>query len=690
MGNADVASTRNFALVGHAADGKTSLGEALLHRAGAIADLGSVDDGSSLLNYLPEEKSGHHASVSSHLFSFEWNGAQLFLFDTPGDPNFRGDGEIALQALDGAILLVSGVEGPKFGTGHMLRKARNAGATVIAFVNALDHERADFAAAVEGLSALGAKPIPISFPIGSGPNLSGVVDLIRMVCVGKDGESPIPDEVAEEAQTRRLELVEAAAESDDELLEKYLEEGELSQDELVQGVTAGVRAGAFLPVLCGSATQEIGVDLTLRSVLDLLPSPAERPAFTGTSLSSGEDVEIPADPDAAFSAVILKTIVDRYAGTLSVFRVISGTLRHDMPILNATTDAKLKVGKLMQLQGEKHVELAEAGPGVIGAVAKLKDVHTGHILTAQKEGFSLPAPTIPQGVLSYAIQPESQGDEDKVYAALGRIVEEDPTLSLGREASTGEFLLTGMGELHIRTTVLKLRRVYDVNVDLKTPKVPYRETITRKVTGVEGKLKKQSGGKGMYGVCYLDLEPKARGEGIEFIDKIVGGAIPRGLIPAVEKGVLETCTSGPLAGYPVVDIAISCVDGKHHAVDSNEMAFKLAASFGFKTAILKAGPTLLEPVMNAEIAVPDDNVGDVMGDIASRRGRVQTTENRAGASVVIATVPMSEMLEYASVLTSLTGGKGAFHMEFSHYEEAPSNVRDKVIAESQAASKEHD
>jgi elongation factor G len=690
MGNADVASTRNFALIGHGGDGKTSLGGALLERAGALSSAGSVDDGSSALNYLPEEKTGHHASVSSHVFSFDWSGAHLTLIDTPGDANFRGDGEIALQACDAGILLVSGYEGPKFGTSHMLRAAKSAGASVVAFVNALDHERADFAAALEGLSGLKVKPVALAFPAGERAELSGVVDLLHMVCIGADGESPIPDELADEAETRRLELMEAAAEADDELLEKYLEEGELSQDELVQGLMQGVRAGSFLPVLCGSANTGAGVELLLRSVLELLPSPADRPTFVAQDLASGEDVEVTADPDAAFSAIVFKTIVDRYAGTLSLFRVVSGTLRPDMSVLNATTDAKLKVGKLLSVQGEKHGDLEEAGPGMIGAVAKLKDVHTGHVLTVPKGGIRLPAPSIPQGVLSYAIQPESQGDEDKVYAALGRLVEEDPTLSLGREASTGEFLLTGMGELHIRTTMHKLQRVYDVNVELKTPKVPYRETVSRKAAGVEGKLKKQSGGKGMFGVCYLDIEPRERGAGIEFVDKIVGGAIPRGLIPAVEKGVLEACAAGPLAGYPVVDVSVRCVDGKHHAVDSNEMAFKLAGSFGFKAGVLAAGPVLLEPVMTAEVSVPDESVGDVMGDIASRRGRVQTSENRGGASVIIAQVPMSEMLEYASVLTSLTGGKGAFHMEFSHYDEAPAAVRDKVIAESQAATEEHD
>ncbi|UCE86493.1 MAG: elongation factor G, partial [Deltaproteobacteria bacterium] len=343
---------------------------------------------------------------------------------------------------------------------------------------------------------------------------------------------------------------------------------------------------------------------------------------------------------------------------------------------------------LLLLHGAEHGEAPEAGPGDIVAVAKLKHVRTGHCLTTEKGGVRLPEPTIPQGVLSYAIQAKSKGDEDKVYAALGRLVEEDPTLQLGREPSTGEFLLTGMGELHIRTTVQKMRRMYSVDVELKTPKVPYRETITRRAENVEGKLKKQTGGKGMFGVCYLTVEPRARGEGFEFADEIVGGAIPRGLIPAVEKGVRESMQHGPLAGYPVVDIRVRCIDGKHHSVDSNEMAFKLAGSFGFKAAVEAARPTLLEPVMNAEVSVPDDCVGDIMGDLSSRRGRVQSSEAQGSGTVVRAQVPMSEMLEYASVLTSLTGGKGAFHMEFSHYEEVPAQIRDKVIAEAKSRQAE--
>jgi elongation factor G len=394
---------------------------------------------------------------------------------------------------------------------------------------------------------------------------------------------------------------------------------------------------------------------------------------------------VPPDPSAPFTALVFKTMIDRYAGTLSVLRVVSGTLHPDQTLLDATAEHRERISKIFVIRGAEHVDVPEAGPGDLVALAKLKSVRTGHALTAEKGGRTLPPLTIPQGVISYAIQAKSKGDEDKVFASLGRLVEEDPTLQLGRDPATGEFLLTGRGELHVRTTVQKLQRMFGVDVDLKTPKVPYRETIKKKVENVEGKLKKQTGGKGMFGVCYLTVEPLPRGGGIEFVDEIVGGAIPRNLIPAVEKGVLEACGAGPLAGYPVVDVRVRCIDGKHHSVDSNEMAFKLAGSFGFKAAMEQAKPTLLEPIMDVHVSVPDQHVGDVMGDLSSRRGRVGSGEAHGSSQVIEAQVPMSEMLEYASTLTSITGGQGEFHMEFSHYDEAPAQVRDKVVAEAAAA-----
>jgi elongation factor G len=686
MKNVKVSDTHNFALIGHSGDGKTSLGEAILHVAGATHSLGSVTEGTSTLNYLPEEKE-RNTTISSSIYGFDWNGKHFTLVDAPGDSNFQADGRIALQGLDAGVLVVDAVGGAKVGTQRMFSCCRERGVPLLAFVNGVDRERADFDGAVESLRALEASPAVVTIPIGAESSLSGIVDLLRMKAVSAGAEAEIPGELSDAAAAAREALVEAVAEVDDTLLEKYLEEGELSEEELARGLVTAAREGRLTPVFCGAATAEIGVATLLRGIAELLPSAAERPAWKARD-AAGDEIEVEATPEAPFAGVVIKTIIDRYAGTLSVLRVVSGTLKSDISVLNATRDARERLGKLLLLKGEEHEDVPEAGPGDIIALAKLKSVRTGDALTAEKGGVRLPEISIPQGVISYAIQAKSKGDEDKVYASLGRLVEEDPTLHLGREASTGEFLLTGMGELHVRTTVHKLQRMFGVDVDLKTPKVPYRETITRKAENVEGKLKKQTGGKGMFGVCYLTVEPKPRGEGVEFVDEIVGGSIPRNLIPAVQKGVLEACSAGPLAGYPVVDVQVRCIDGKHHSVDSNEMAFKLAGSFGFKNAVEKAKPTLLEPIMNVEVSAPADFVGDIMGDVSSRRGRVQSSEARGSTTVVQAQVPMAEMLEYASSLTSMTGGQGEFQLEFSHYDEAPAQVREKIIAEANAAKTE--
>jgi elongation factor G len=674
--------THNFAVVGHSGDGKTSLGEAILHSAGATAETGSVTAGTSVLNHVPEEQE-RHTTITSAIFGFDAGGKHFTLVDTPGDSNFLADGQIALQALDGAVLAVSGVDGAKVGTDRMFRFCRERDIALIAFVNGLDRERADLDRTVASLVEIGTNPAVVTLPIGLGPSLEGVVDLLEMKAyrAGKAGD--IPEELAEAAASAREKLIESVAECDDDLLEKYLEEGELSPEEIATGLVAGTRGAKLLPVFAGAALPEIGAERLLWGIANLLPSAADRPPFL-----DAEGEAVASDPAAPFSALVLKTVIDRYAGVLSVFRIVSGTLSPDTPVLDVTSDNRERFSKLFLIRGAEHVDVPAAGPGDVVAVAKLKSVRTGHALSAEKGGPRLAPIAIPQGVISYAIQAKSKGDEDKVFASLGRLVEEDPTLQLGRDPATGEFLLTGRGELHVRITVQKLQRMFGVEVELKTPKVPYRETIKKKAENVEGKLKKQTGGKGMFGVCYLTVEPLPRGSGIEFVDEIVGGAIPRNLIPAVEKGVQESCTAGPLAGFPVVDVRVRCTDGKHHPVDSNEMAFKLAGSFGFKIAIEKGSPTLLEPVMDVHVSVPDQYVGDVMGDLSSRRGRVGSGEAQGSSQVIEATVPMSEMLEYASTLTSITAGQGEFHMEFSHYDEAPAHVKEKVVAAAAAAKSE--
>ncbi len=685
MKDVPVAATRNFALIGHSADGKTSLGEAILFQAGAIPSLANVPAGASVLTTLPEEKERQGSTISTSVYAFDHEGRHLTLLDTPGDPNFQSDGLLALHALDGAVLVVSAADGAKVGTERMFRSARELGLAVLAFVNGMDRERADFDAAVLSLVDIGARPVPLVLPIGAGAGLTGVVDLLTMQAHGPDGVGEIPAVLAGEAASARAQLVEAVAECDDELIEHYLESGELSDDEMRRGLVAGARAGKLLPVFAGSAIQPLGLELLLRALEELLPSPSEARRWVGEEIGTGAERAVAASPDDPFAALVFKTVIDRYAGLLSLFRVVSGTAHPDLGIVNATNGTKQKLGKLLVLRGHEHVEVPEAGPGDVVAVAKLKDVHTGHALAADKGGVQLAPIPIPKGVLSYAIVAKSKGDEDKLFTSLARLVEEDPTLHVDRDPHTGQFLLTGMGELHIRIAAERLQRMFGLEIDLQRPKVPYRETITRSVEKVEGKLKKQTGGKGMYGVCYLSVEPAPRGAGFEFVDEIVGGSIPRNLIPAVEKGVHEALAHGPLAGFPVVDVRVRCIDGKYHPVDSNEMAFKLAGSFGFKAAAEQAHPTVLEPLMSVEVAAPDAHMGDVIGDLNSRRGRVQSTDQRGSTSVIKAQVPMAEMLEYASVLTSLTGGQGAFQMAFSHYEELPAQLRDRIIEEAKAA-----
>jgi elongation factor G len=673
----------NLALIGHAGDGKTTLADSLLLAAGVTNRLGSVEQGTSFMNFTPEEKA-RRTSISASICSFDHDGATYALIDTPGDSNFTGELVATLNAVDCAALVLSARDGLRVGSEKAYRMARDRGVALIALANKMDIDRADFAGCAKQLEQeLGVRVVRLHYPVGSGDAFEGFVDLLsgKMHRLGADGVQigDPPAGLADELAAAHLEMVEAVAEGDDTILEKYLETNEISEDEVTATLRKGVREGALLPLLCGAASKNLGGGALLWAMGQVLPDATEMPPRKARR--GEQEVELAADASAPVAALVWKSIADRYAGTLSVFRVVSGVVHADSSLLNARTGAKERVGKILRLRGEETKEVKEVHPGEIAAIPKLKDTRAGDTLCDEKHPVQLPSAPPPRGVISFAVEAVDKNDEEKVFEALNRLREEDPSLTLGRDERTGEFLLTGLGQLHIEVTLDRLRRIFHVDVKLKPPKVPYLETIRAKVQNVEGKHKKQSGGRGQFGVCYLTVEPGPRGSGVSFVDEIKGGAIPRQFIPAVEKGVREACARGLFAGFPMTDIVVRCIDGKYHSVDSSEMAFKTAGSKGIKAAIASAKPTLLEPIMNLEVVVPGSFVGDVMGNLNSRRGRVAGVDARGSADVIKAQVPMAEVLSYASDLTSMTGGQGAFSMEFSHYEEVPASIQEKLVAE---------
>jgi elongation factor G len=559
----------------------------------------------------------------------------------------------------------------------------------------MDRERADFDKVVNDVKeALKVKPLVLQIPIGKEAGFKGVVDLLSMKAISFDGDgrnyskADIPEDLKDEAASRREVLIEDLAEVDDELMERYLDGQELGPDDLASALSRGILQRVFVPVFACSAMMNKGIQPILDVIADACPSPADMPPVVGTT-PSGEERSRSASPDEPFCAYVFKTLADPYAGRLTLFRIFSGKLAPDSNFYNASREAKERFGQLLAIQGKHQKQLESAQAGDIVAVAKLKETLTGDTLCDEKAPVILPAATLPHAVISFAIEPKAKGDEEKITQSLAKLSEEDPTLAVTRDRQTNEFLISGMGQVHIEVTVDKLKRKFGVDVNLKTPKVPYKETIKGKAK-IEGKLKKQTGGRGQFAVAWLDLEPRSRGEGFEFVDKIVGGAIPRQYIPAVEKGVIEAMTAGAMAGFPVIDVRVTVFDGKYHDVDSSEQAFKIAASKGFKKGMLQANPVLLEPIMNMEVTVPEECMGDVMGDLNARRGRIMGMDAKGGSQVIKAQVPMSEVLKYASDLTSMTSGRGLFSMEFSHYEEAPAHVSEKIIETSGKAAEEED
>lgn len=694
MGQFETSKIRNLGIVAHGGAGKTSLAEAILFDTGMIDRLGRVDDGTSTMDFEPEEIK-RKISITSALDHCEWNGHSIHIVDTPGYGNFIADTRACMRTLDGVVVILSAISGVKAQTEEIWNWANEFEIPRIAFVNKLDRERANFFRAIDDMEkALGARGVAIQMPIGLEAAFEGVIDLITMKAwfYAKDGsgkftEGAIPADCADEAGRLRERMVETVAEAYDALTEKYLEVGELTEEEIVDGLRVGTMRNTFTAVLCGAATANIGVPHLLDAVCAYLPSPLDRTKAVGIHPKTEAIIERAPDEKEPFSALVFKTTSDPYTGKITIFRVYSGILNSDSTIFNSTKGVEERIGQIYELEGKKQHPIKRAVAGDIVAVAKLKETITGDTLCdASKPIIFEPAKQL-LPVISYAIEPKTKADEDKIHNALHRMIEEEPTLESHRDPQTKEFIISGMGQVHLEVIVEKMKRKFGVEVLLKTPKVPYLETI-RGSAKVQGKYKKQSGGRGQYGDCWIEMGPTGRGEGYIFEDKVVGGVIPRQYIPAVDKGIQEACVDGFLAGYPVVDFKVSLYDGSFHTVDSSEMAFKVAGSMAFKKAMEVCKAVLLEPIVNMKITVPDENMGDVIGDLNSRRGKVVGVEPKANSQIIRSVVPMSEVLAYSNDLKSMTSDRGLFSMEFSHYEELPTHLSQKVIAEAQAGKKE--
>ena len=682
----DATTIRNVALVGHSGAGKTQLASAMLFDAGMVNRLGRVDDGTTVTDFDEEEIARKHTLASSLAFA-EWNKTKINLIDTPGFGNFLADAHAALRVADGALVVVDAVAGVEVQTEKVWEFCDELELPRFVVLNRFDRERASLGRSLESLHGVfGRTVIPIQYPLGEEKAFRGVVDLLSMKAYtfepdgsGKLTQGPIPADAAGEVNAAREALVEMVAEADDSLMEKFFEAGSLTQEELVAGLRSAVIARKVCPLLCTSSTLNVGIQALLDGILAYLPSPAER-SVKGSK--GGSEILVKASDQDPYAVVIWKTVADPFAGRISMFRVMSGTIRSDSTVYNLTKESPERLGHLVLLQGKTQVEVPEIKAGDLGAVAKLKETLTNDTL-ADKGGVTFPPLKFPEPVLSYAIEPKSRGDEDKISSSLQRLQEEDPTIRSSRDPQTKELLLSGQGQLHIEVTVAKLKRRFGVEVNLKPPRIPYRETITAS-TEAHGRHKKQTGGHGQFGDCKITMEPLPRGADFEFVDDIFGGAIPRQFIPAVEKGIQDARLRGYLAGYPVVDFRVTLIDGQFHAVDSNELSFKLAGSLAFKDGMSRARPTLLEPIMNVEVFAPSDFAGDLMGDLNGRRGRIGGMDTRGGMTVIKAQVPMAEMLTYEQQLTSATGGRGSYHMEYSHYEEVPSHLQTKIIAAARA------
>jgi len=684
----DAASIRNVALVGHSGSGKTQLASAMLADAGMVNRFGKVDDGTTVTDFDEEEIARKH-TLSASLAYAEWNKTKINLIDTPGIGNFLSEARAALHVVDAALVVVDAVSGVMVQTEKVWAAADELSLPRLVAVNRMDRERASLARTLESLhGACSRTVIPIQLPIGEEKAFRGVVDLLSKKALlyepdesGAFTTADVPADMAADVARAREALIEMVAEADERLMEQFFEAGTLTDEELVAGLRSATLAGRVFPLVCGSALLNIGVQPILDAIVAYLPSPAERP-FKGLGPDGAEIARTANDKDAA-AAFVWKTIADPFAGRITMFRVVSGSLKSDSVVHNKTRDTQERLGALMLMQGKTPTTVPEIKAGDLGAVAKLKDTLTNDTLGDKSDPIRFPAIKFPEPVLSYAIEPKSRGDEDKISSSMHRLEEEDPSIRYSRDPQTKELLLSGQGQLHIEVTVAKLKRRFGVDVNLKPPRIPYRETI-KAATEAHGRHKKQTGGHGQFGDCKIRIEPLPRGADFEFVDDIFGGAIPRQFIPAVEKGIQDARSRGYLAGYPVVDFKVTLYDGQYHEVDSNELSFKLAGSLAFKDAMSRARPTILEPIMNVEVYAPSDFAGDLMGDLNGRRGRILGMDTRGSMTVIKAQVPMAEMLTYEQHLTSATGGRGSYHMEFSHYDEVPAHLQAKIIAAAKA------
>ncbi|MEN6560602.1 MAG: elongation factor G [Acidobacteriota bacterium] len=676
---------RNIVLAGHGSSGKTTLASAFLFDAAATNRLLKVDKGNTITDYDPDEIE-RKISINATPCFCEWASHKINVIDTPGYSNFLWDTRAALRAVDGAVVLIDAVAGVEVGTEKVWEMIEERGLPRLFVINKMDRENANFGRALESVREFfGRQAVPVQLPIGEEKNFAGVVDIVERKAYlfekdesGKMTEAAVPEALAGEVERRYKELMEMVAESDEKLMEKYFDKGELAPEEFKAGLKKSIRRHQIYPVFAASGLANIGAQPLIDGVIAYLPSPVEAGAVKAAI--KGEDKAVAPSADGPFAAIVFKTISDPYTGRISLMRVFSGRVNPDGAVYNPNRDADEKLGGLFFLQGKEQIAAGQAKAGDIVATAKLKVTATGDTLCVKGSGIVFPDINFPLPSISFAIEPKTRADEDRISQATHRITEEDPTVRIERDPNTSQLIISGNGELHVRIITERLKKRYNVDVDLKPPKISYLETIKGK-SDVQGRHKKQTGGRGQFGDCWIKFEPLPRGKDFEFEDKVFGGAIPRNFIPSVEKGLQEARKKGVLAGYPTVDFKAILYDGSYHDVDSSDIAFKIAANKAYKKGIREAKPTLLEPVMNVEIYTPEAYMGDIMGNLNGRRGRVQGMEQKGPMRVLKAQVPMSEMLDFEPTLTSITGGRGSFLMEFSHYEEAPSNIQQKIIAE---------